>query len=60
MSTDKSDSTSLQSSAVINEAVQTLRDGGLVAFPTETVYGHKPSPLGMLPNHHHARFALLH
>ena len=39
MSTDKSDSTSLQSSAVINEAVQTLRDGGLVAFPTETVYG---------------------
>ena len=39
MSTDKSDSTSLQSSAVINEAVQTLRNGGLVAFPTETVYG---------------------
>ena len=34
-----SDSTSLQSSAVINEAVQNLRDGGLVAFPTETVYG---------------------
>ena len=34
-----SDSRSLQSSAVINEAVQTLRDGGLVAFPTETVYG---------------------
>ena len=34
-----SDSTQLQSSAVINEAVQTLRDGGLVAFPTETVYG---------------------
>ena len=33
------DSTPLQSSAVINEAVQTLRDGGLVAFPTETVYG---------------------
>lgn len=32
-------STSLQSSAVINEAVQTLRNGGLVAFPTETVYG---------------------
>ena len=32
-------STALQSSAVINEAVQTLRDGGLVAFPTETVYG---------------------
>ncbi|MBU3605563.1 threonylcarbamoyl-AMP synthase [Polynucleobacter sp. MWH-Creno-3A4] len=32
-------STPLQSSAVINEAVQTLRDGGLVAFPTETVYG---------------------
>ncbi|MBU3625363.1 threonylcarbamoyl-AMP synthase [Polynucleobacter sp. JS-Safj-400b-B2] len=29
----------MQSSAVINEAVQTLRDGGLVAFPTETVYG---------------------
>jgi L-threonylcarbamoyladenylate synthase len=26
-------------SAVINEAVQTLRNGGLVAFPTETVYG---------------------
>jgi L-threonylcarbamoyladenylate synthase len=34
-----SDSTPLHSSAVINEAVQTLRDGGLVAFPTETVYG---------------------
>jgi L-threonylcarbamoyladenylate synthase len=34
-----SDSSSLHSSAVINEAVQTLRDGGLVAFPTETVYG---------------------
>lgn len=34
-----SESSSLQSSAVINEAVQTLRDGGLVAFPTETVYG---------------------
>ena len=33
------DSTLLQSSAVINEAVQSLRDGGLVAFPTETVYG---------------------
>ena len=33
------DSTPLHSSAVINEAVQTLRDGGLVAFPTETVYG---------------------
>jgi L-threonylcarbamoyladenylate synthase len=33
------DSTPLQSFAVINEAVQTLRDGGLVAFPTETVYG---------------------
>ena len=33
------DITPLQSSAVINEAVQTLRDGGLVAFPTETVYG---------------------
>ncbi len=32
-------STALQSSAVINEAVQTLHDGGLVAFPTETVYG---------------------
>jgi L-threonylcarbamoyladenylate synthase len=39
MSNDKSDSASLQSTAVINEAVQTLRDGGLVAFPTETVYG---------------------
>ena len=35
MSSDRS----LQSAAVINEAVQTLRDGGLVAFPTETVYG---------------------
>jgi L-threonylcarbamoyladenylate synthase len=34
-----SESSVLQSSAVINEAVQTLRDGGLVAFPTETVYG---------------------
>jgi L-threonylcarbamoyladenylate synthase len=32
-------STPLQSSAVIHEAVKTLRDGGLVAFPTETVYG---------------------
>lgn len=32
-------STVLQASAVINKAVQTLRDGGLVAFPTETVYG---------------------
>ncbi len=39
MSTDSSDSKLLQSSAVINEAVQTLREGGLVAFPTETVYG---------------------
>jgi L-threonylcarbamoyladenylate synthase len=28
-----------QSSVIINEAVQTLRNGGLVAFPTETVYG---------------------
>ena len=34
-----SSDSSLQSSAVVNEAVQTLRDGGLVAFPTETVYG---------------------
>ena len=34
-----SESSALQSSAVINEAVQTLRNGGLVAFPTETVYG---------------------
>lgn len=34
-----SESSALQSSAVINEAVKTLRDGGLVAFPTETVYG---------------------
>jgi L-threonylcarbamoyladenylate synthase len=34
-----SDSSALHSSAVINEAVQTLRDGSLVAFPTETVYG---------------------
>ena len=34
-----SSDSSLQSAAVINEAVQTLRDGGLVAFPTETVYG---------------------
>jgi L-threonylcarbamoyladenylate synthase len=33
------DSSPLHSSAVIKEAVQTLRDGGLVAFPTETVYG---------------------
>ena len=33
------DSAPLQSFAVINEAVQTLRDGGLIAFPTETVYG---------------------
>jgi L-threonylcarbamoyladenylate synthase len=34
-----SDSSPLQSSVVINEAVQSLRDGSLVAFPTETVYG---------------------
>lgn len=34
-----SDSLPLQSSAVINEAVQNLHDGGLVAFPTGTVYG---------------------
>ncbi len=34
-----SDSKPLQASVVINEAVQTLREGGLVAFPTETVYG---------------------
>jgi L-threonylcarbamoyladenylate synthase len=34
-----SDSSALHSSAIINEAVQNLRDGGLVAFPTETVYG---------------------
>ena len=34
-----SNSKPLQSSVLINEAVQTLRDGGLVAFPTETVYG---------------------
>lgn len=34
-----SDSSSPQLAAVINEAVQTLRKGGLVAFPTETVYG---------------------
>lgn len=34
-----SDSSSPQLAVVINEAVQTLRDGGLVAFPTETVYG---------------------
>ncbi len=39
MSKEIADSASLQSSVVINEAVQTLRDGGLVAFPTETVYG---------------------
>jgi L-threonylcarbamoyladenylate synthase len=32
-------SNSPQLHAVIDEAVQTLRDGGLVAFPTETVYG---------------------
>jgi L-threonylcarbamoyladenylate synthase len=34
-----SDSSAIQLSAVIDEAVQTLRDSGLVAFPTETVYG---------------------
>ncbi|HAT39772.1 L-threonylcarbamoyladenylate synthase [Polynucleobacter necessarius] len=34
-----SDSKPLQSSVGINEVVQTLRDGGLVTFPTETVYG---------------------
>ena len=39
MSADTTDSRSPQSSAVMNEAVKTLRDGGLVAFPTETVYG---------------------
>lgn len=39
MSRDTSDSTLLKSSQLIQEAVQTLRDGGLVAFPTETVYG---------------------
>ena len=39
MSADKAEGAPLQSSVVINEAVQTLRDGGLVAFPTETVYG---------------------
>jgi L-threonylcarbamoyladenylate synthase len=33
------DSAQLQITAVINEAVQSLREGGLVAFPTETVYG---------------------
>ena len=33
------DSPPLRASVVINEAVETLRDGGLVAFPTETVYG---------------------
>lgn len=31
--------TAPQTAAVIDEAVQTLRHGGLVAFPTETVYG---------------------
>ncbi len=39
MPTEKSDSSSLQSLAVIDEAVQALHDGELVAFPTETVYG---------------------
>jgi len=34
-----SDSSVLQSSVVISKAVQILRNGGLVAFPTETVYG---------------------
>ena len=34
-----SDSSVLHSSVVIDKAVQILRDGGLVAFPTETVYG---------------------
>lgn len=34
-----SDSSVPQSSVVISKAVQILRDGGLVAFPTETVYG---------------------
>ena len=34
-----SDSSSPQFAVAINEAVQTLREGGLVAFPTETVYG---------------------
>lgn len=39
MSADTTHSSLSQSTAVINEAVQTLRDGGLVAMPTETVYG---------------------
>jgi L-threonylcarbamoyladenylate synthase len=39
MSRHTSDSTLLKSSQLIEEAVQTLRAGGLVAFPTETVYG---------------------
>jgi L-threonylcarbamoyladenylate synthase len=34
-----SESSVPQSSAAIHKAVQTLRAGGLVAFPTETVYG---------------------
>ncbi|WP_197711910.1 L-threonylcarbamoyladenylate synthase [Polynucleobacter necessarius] len=39
MSAEKLDDSLLQSSAAIDEAVRVLRNGGLVAFPTETVYG---------------------
>lgn len=40
MSAEKlDDSLLLQSSAAIDEAVRVLRNGGLVAFPTETIYG---------------------
>jgi L-threonylcarbamoyladenylate synthase len=39
LSVDASDLLSTSSQAVIEQAASILRDGGLVAFPTETVYG---------------------
>ncbi len=36
---DPSQLTTLQATAVLQEAAQIIRQGGLVAFPTETVYG---------------------
>ena len=38
-SSDQRDDSASPFSAVVNEAVKVLRNGGLVAFPTETVYG---------------------
>ncbi|KPJ91953.1 MAG: tRNA threonylcarbamoyladenosine biosynthesis protein RimN [Gammaproteobacteria bacterium SG8_15] len=42
------------SSLQINEAVQILQQGGVIAYPTEAVYG-----LGCDPNNHHAVERLL-